>query len=177
MEKYQDVISKTINVDGNSFFYREFGKKGGTPIVLLHHFTGVLDDWDPAILNGLAEEHFLIAFDNKGIGRTEGETPESIEEMAADATAFIKTLGLDRVDLFGFSMGGFVAQVIASKEPQLVRKIILAGTGPAGGAGMNNLPTTVQACFKRAEDEGVHPKNILFFSDSETGKQTTRHSS
>ena len=106
------------------------------PVVFLTHLAAVLDNWDPRVVDGIAAKHPVITFDNRGVGASTGSTPATIEEMARDAVTFIRALGLDQVDLFGFSMGGMIAQVIAQQEPQLVRKMILAGTGPAGGEGI-----------------------------------------
>jgi pimeloyl-ACP methyl ester carboxylesterase len=115
------------------------GEKGGVPVIFLHHLTAVLEDWDPRVVDGLAANHHVIIFDNRGVGASGGSTPNSVEEMAADAVAFIVALGFAKVDLFGFSLGGFVAQVIAQQWPGLVRKIILAGTGPAGGENIGDV--------------------------------------
>ena len=101
-------------------------------MVFLTHLAAVLDNWDPRVVDGIAAKHRVITFDNRGVGASSGSTPTTIAEMARDAVAFIRALGFDQVDLFGFSMGGMIAQVIAQEEPTLVRKMILAGTGPAG---------------------------------------------
>ena len=101
------------------------------PVIFLHHLGAVLDNWDPRVIDGIAARHRVIAFDNRGIGASKGSTPTSVEAMARDAVAFIRALGFEQVDLLGFSLGGMVSQVIAREEPQLVRKMILAGTGPA----------------------------------------------
>ena len=99
-------------------------------MVLLVHLAAVLDNWDPRVVDGLAAKHHVIAFDNRGIGASSGSPSNSIEQMADDAITFIKAKGFRQVDLFGFSMGGMIAQEIVLKDPQLVRKMILAGTGP-----------------------------------------------
>src|SRR5256714_8857608 len=125
--------TRTISVAGTPFAYRELGPRTGVPLVCLHHFTAVLDDWDPRVIDGIAARRHVIAFDNRGVGASGGSVPHTIEEMAADAVAFIRALGLDQVDLLGFSLGGGVAQVITLAHPELVRRVILAGTGPAGG--------------------------------------------
>ena len=107
---FNDAPTKTVQVDGTDFAYRVIGEAGGPPIVLLHHFTGVLDDWDPAVIDGLARERRVIIFDNRGVGRSQGKTPDSVEAMAKDAIAFFGALGLTQVDLIGFSLGGFIAR-------------------------------------------------------------------
>src|ERR1700731_5176967 len=109
---YADALIKTVDVNGTSFTYRETGEKGGVPVVLLHHLTAVLDDWDPRVVDGLAAAHHVIAFDNRGVGGSGGSTPKTVEEMARDAVAFIGALDFSKVDLLGFSLGGFISQVI-----------------------------------------------------------------
>ena len=125
--------NKTVDVNGTSFAYRELGKPGGVPVVFLNHFTAVLDDWDPRVLDGVAAQHHVIAFDNRGVGATGGRVPTDIEQMGADAIAFIRALGHDEVDLIGFSLGGAVAQMVALQAPDMVRRLVLTGTGPRGG--------------------------------------------
>jgi pimeloyl-ACP methyl ester carboxylesterase len=128
---YVDAVTKTVDVNGTAFVYRETGEKNGVPVVLLHHLTAVLDDWDPRTIHDLAQEHRVIAFNNRGVGASKGATSDTIDDMATDAVAFIRALGLTKTDLLGFSLGGFIAQVIAQKHPDLVRRIILAGTSTA----------------------------------------------
>ena len=130
---WQNAPTDTINAGGVVFAYRQLGPSTGVPVVFLTHLAAVLDNWDPRVVDGIAAKHRVITFDNRGVGASSGATPATIQEMARDAVTFIRALGLDQVDLFGFSMGGMIAQVIARQQPQLVRKIILAGTGPAGG--------------------------------------------
>jgi pimeloyl-ACP methyl ester carboxylesterase len=110
---FENAATKTVDVTGTNFVFREIGKKGGVPVVLLHHLTAVLEDWDPRVVDGLASKHHVIAFGNRGVGGSGGSTPKTAEEMAQDAVAFIGALGFSKVDLFSFSLGGFVAQVIA----------------------------------------------------------------
>jgi len=147
---FENAATKSVDVNGTNFVFREIGKKGGVPVVLLHHLTAVLEDWDPRVVDGLAAKHHVIAFDNRGVGGSGGSTPKTVEEMAQDAVAFIGALGFSKVDLFGFSLGGFVSQVIAQQQPGLVRKIILAGTGPAGGEGIANVGPVLQDAFGKA---------------------------
>jgi pimeloyl-ACP methyl ester carboxylesterase len=167
---FQDALTRSVDVNGTKFVFREIGKEGGVPLVLLHHLTAVLDDWDPRVVDGLAAKHHVIAFDNRGVGGSGGSTPRTVEEMARDATAFIAALGFRQVDLLGFSLGGFVAQVIAQQQPGLVRKIILAGTGPAGGAGIVNVGAVLQAAFGEAGAANKHPKHFLFFTRTKNGQ-------
>src|ERR1700730_2402131 len=129
------AVTKTVAVDGTPFAYREVGSATGVPVVFLHHFTAVLDDWDPAVVDGIGAEHRVILVDLRGVGGSGGTPPDSVEAMAADAVAFLDALGLGAVDLFGYSLGGMVAQVIVQQRPDLVRRVILAGTAPAGDPG------------------------------------------
>jgi len=167
---FRTAPTQSIDVGGTSFVYREVGKKDAVPVILLHHLTAVLDDWDPRVVDGLAAEHRVIAFDNRGVGASGGTTPASVEEMTRDAVAFIRALGLTKVDLLGFSLGGFIAQVIAQEEPDLVRKLIIAGSGPAGGKGISNMGAVLQDALAKAGASGKHPKHYLFFSQSDDGQ-------
>jgi pimeloyl-ACP methyl ester carboxylesterase len=167
---YQDAPTTTVDVDGIPFTYRQVGTEGGVPLVLLHHLTAVLDDWDPAVIDGLASERHVIAFDNRGVGGSGGTTPDNIEAMADDAVAFLEALGLDTVDLLGFSLGGMVAQVVAQQRPDLVRRLILAGTAPAGGKGAASAGVVLQTAIQQASAQGKHPKHFLFFSPTPTSQ-------
>jgi pimeloyl-ACP methyl ester carboxylesterase len=136
-----------VEANGIRFAYRRFGKPGGVPLVFNQHFTGTMDHWDPLVTNGLAAKREVILFNNAGISSTSGEVPTSVEEMAANAAAFIKALGLETADVLGFSLGGFVAQELALANPGLVRRLVLVGTGPRGGEGMATLTREAQAAF------------------------------
>jgi len=153
--------TRTVDVAGTPFAYREMGTAAGVPLVLLQHITGNLDDWDPAVLDGLAAERRVITVGLRGVGRSGGITPDSFEAMATDTAAFVEALGLDTVDLLGFSLGGMVAQVVAEQRPDLVRRIILAGTGPAGDPGPATWGADLQTAIAQAQG---NPKPILFFS-------------
>ncbi|KAA0686895.1 alpha/beta hydrolase [Neorhizobium sp. P12A] len=167
---FETAPTKTIEVNGTSFAYREAGEKSGVPVIFLHHLTAVLDDWDPRVVDGFAAKHHVIAFDNRGVGASGGATPATVEEMARDAVAFIRALGLSKVDLLGFSLGGFVAQAIVQEQPDLVRKLIIAGSGPAGGEGISNMGAVLQDALAKAGAAGKHPKNFLFFSQTGNGQ-------
>src|SRR5450631_3083284 len=167
---FENATTQSVDVNGTKFVFREIGSKGGIPVVLLHHLTAVLEDWDPRIVDGLAAKHHVIVFDNRGVGGSGGSTPKTVEEMARDAVTFIGALGLSKVDLLGFSLGGFVAQVIAQQQPGLVRKIILAGTGPAGGEGIANVGAVLQEAFGKAGSTNKHPKHFLFFTQTSNGQ-------
>jgi pimeloyl-ACP methyl ester carboxylesterase len=161
----------TISVGGTPFAYRELGPRTGVPLVLLHHFTAVLDDWDPRVIDGIAAKRHVIAFDNRGISASGGSVPHTIDEMATDAVAFIRALGYDQVDLLGFSLGGGVAQVIALERPELVRRIILAGTGPAGGGGIEKINRIAAAAYTKGALTLRDPRHYLFFNRNAKGKR------
>src|SRR6202051_5101776 len=144
---HQTAPTQFVVAKGIRFAYRRFGKSGGLPLVFNMHFTGTMDHWDPAVTDGLAHDREVILFDNAGISRSSGQVPNSIEQMAANAAAFIRAVGLPRLDGLGFSLGGLVAQELALAEPQLVRRLILVGTGPRSGEGMASLTPEGQKIF------------------------------
>jgi pimeloyl-ACP methyl ester carboxylesterase len=167
---YKNAPTKSVSVGGTRFVYRELGIDSGVPVIFLNHLAANLDNWDPRVVDGIAAKHRVITFDNRGVGASEGKTPNTAEEMARDAVAFIRALGFDQVDLLGFSMGGMVSQVIALTEPQLVRKIILAGTGPAGGKGIDNVTKVTYLDTFKAFATFKDPKEYLFFTRTANGK-------
>jgi pimeloyl-ACP methyl ester carboxylesterase len=171
---YKDAPTKTVDIGGARFAYRQLGPDSGTPVVFLNHLAGVLDNWDPRVVDGIAARHQVITFDNRGVGASQGKTPRSVAAMARDAVAFIRALGHDQVDVLGFSLGGFVAQVIAEEEPQLVRKLILAGTGPAGGQGIDKVTRITVLDILKATLTFNDPKEYLFFTRTADGKATAR---
>lgn len=163
---HENVPTTYVDVKNTKYAYRAFGKQAGVPLIFLQHFTGTMDNWDPAITNAMAQNRYVILFNNKGVASSEGKTPGSVSEMAKDAIDFIEALGYEQVDLLGFSLGGFIAQEIAANRPSLVRKLILAGTGPIGSEGITQLEAVI--------NEGVKdgPENALinlFFTKSEEG--------
>ena len=172
--RWQNTPTHTINAGGVEFAYRQLGPGTEVPVVFLTHLAAVLDNWDPRALDGIAAKHRVVTFDNRGVGASSGATPTSIEEMARDAVTFIGALGLDQVDLFGFSMGGMIAQVIAQDEPHLVRKLILAGTGPAGGQGIKNVTRISHLDTIRGLLTFQDPKQFLFFTRTPNGRQAGR---
>lgn len=171
---HQNAATKAVDLGGTSFVYRDVGPRSGTPVVFLNHLAAVLDNWDPRVVDGIASQRRVITFDNRGVGASEGRTPSSIAEMANDAVAFIRALGLDQVDLLGFSMGGFVAQVIAETHPDLVRKVILAGTGPAGGEGIDKVTLLTYLDVARGAATFRDAKYYLFFTDTANGRSEAR---
>jgi pimeloyl-ACP methyl ester carboxylesterase len=168
---WRNAPTQTINAGDVRFAYRQLGPSTGVPVVVLTHLAAVLDNWDPRVVDGIAAKHRVIAFDNRGVGASSGSTPTTIEEMARDAVTFIRALGFDQVDLFGFSMGGMIAQVIAQQEPQLVRKMILAGTGPAGGEGIEKVARISYLDTARGLLTRQDPKQFLFFTRTPNGRR------
>lgn len=158
--------TRYVEGGGIRFAYRRLGPATGTPLVLLQHFSGNIDAWDPAVVNALAVDRPVIAFDNTGVGRSTGQTPDNIAAMAKDAVAFINLLGLTEADLLGFSLGGCVAQQIAAEHGPLVRKLILAGTAPRGGE--EHLLAVLQHAF--AQTDAPDPRLPLFFTNSSASR-------
>ena len=171
MTTWKDAPTRTVSVDGVTFAYRELGSGSDIPVVFLHHLTAVLDDWDPRVVDGIAAHHRVITFDNRGVGATGGSVPATVEQMGTDAIAFIRALGLRQVDLFGFSLGGGVAQMVALQAPELVRRMILAGTGPRGGGGIDKMATIVGSAYAKAALTFSDPRNFLFFPRTLEGKR------
>jgi pimeloyl-ACP methyl ester carboxylesterase len=171
---YTHTPTQAVNVNGSPFAYRQLGPNTGTPVILLNHLAANLDNWDPRVVDGIAAKHRVITFDNQGVGTSGGLTPASVSEMARDAVAFVRALGFDQVDLLGFSLGGFVTQVIAEEQPQLVRKIVLAGTGPAGGEGIDKVTSLTFKDMLRAALTFRDPKWYLFFTQTDNGKSAAR---
>ena len=171
MTTWKHTATRTIHAGGVTFAYRELGPRGGVPVVFLHHFTAVLDDWDPRVIDGIAAKRHVITFDNRGIGASSGKVPHTIGEMATDAVAFIRALGHEQVDLLGFSLGGGVAQEIALNHPDLVRRLILTGTGHRGGGGLTKMPLIVGSAYTKAALTRLDPRQFLFFNRNAVGKQ------
>jgi pimeloyl-ACP methyl ester carboxylesterase len=150
--------------------YRRFGKEGAPPLVCLQHFTGRMDNWDPIHTNRLAQDRPVVLVDYAGVGRSSGETPDSMQGMGRDIIAFIRALGAKQVDIFGFSIGGMVAQQIALDAPELVRRLILVGTGPSGGEGMVAFSPQVQEIINRPNSTAAERMLELFFSPTITSQ-------
>jgi pimeloyl-ACP methyl ester carboxylesterase len=168
---WKNAPTHTIDAGGVEFAYRELGPSTGVPVVFLTHLAAVLDNWDPRVVDGIAAKRRVIAFDNRGVGASSGATPTTIDEMARDAVTFIRALGFDQVDLFGFSLGGMIAQVIAQEEPQLVRKLIIAGSGPAGGEGIERVTRITYLDAARGLLTRQDPKQFLFFTRTPRGRR------
>src|ERR1700726_2356552 len=172
---HQTAPTQFIEAHGIRFAYRRFGKAGGVPIVFNQHYIGTMDYWDPTVTDGLARDREVILFNNAGVSSSSGEVPTTFEQMGANAIAFIKALGPKQVDLFGFSIGGMVAQEIVLQAPDLVRRLIVDGAGPRGGQGMELIAQATGRLF------GAHPHDLpesvwlaVKFSPSAAGQAAGR---
>jgi len=171
---YAKAPARSIAAGGVTYAYRELGPKGGIPVVFFVHLAANLDNWDPRIVDPIAKAHHVITFDNRGVGASTGEVRDSVDAMANDAYTFIRALGFDKIDIFSFSLGGFVAQALVVKHPELVRKLILTGTGPAGGKDIDKVAGVTYVDILRATLTRSDPKEFLFFNRNETGKAAAR---
>lgn len=174
MDRFAEAPNQAIRINGIAHAYRELGPREGTPLVLLNHWGAVLDDFDPRIVDALASRHRVIAIDYRGIGGSGGSAPLTVDAMALDTLAVIRALGFAEVDLLGFSLGGFVAQDVALKAPGLVRRLILAGTGPAGGKGIDRVGSVSWPLILKGLLTLRDPKFYLFFTSSANGRRAAR---
>ena len=168
-ETATDSISRVTAENGIEYAYRDFGA-GDVPLVLLQHFRGSLDNWDPALIDALASERRVVAFDNVGVAGTTGRTPSRVEAMAHDAIAFVDAIGVERIDLLGFSIGSFVAQEIALIRPDLLRRLVLTSAAPQGAQGMHGwAPDVIGAVGGREPN----PQGYLdvFFAHTDSSRQ------
>jgi pimeloyl-ACP methyl ester carboxylesterase len=167
--KYASVATQRVEARGIEYAYRDLGE-GDVPVVLLQHFRGNLDNWDPALIDTLAADRRVVAFDNVGVGATTGTTPSSVQAMAHGAIAFIEALDLGRVDLLGFSLGSFVAQEIALIRPDVVRRVVLASSAPQGASGMHGWAPEVIRAVGQPE---TSPEEYLsvFFAPTNTSRE------
>jgi pimeloyl-ACP methyl ester carboxylesterase len=172
--RYRHAPQRTVNAAGVTYAYRELGPKGGVSVIFFGHLAGTLDNWDPRLIDAFAQQHHVIAVDNRGVGASTGTVPDTVESMADDAYTFITALGFDTVDIFSFSLGGMIAQALVIKHPDLVRKLILTGTGPAGGQGIDKVAGTTYYDTLRATLTRHDPKEFLFFNRDEVGKRAAR---
>ena len=171
---YAKAPARTVTAGGVTYAYRELGPKGGVPVVFFVHLAGTLDNWDPRIIDPIAKGRHVIAFDNRGVGASTGRVPDSVEAMAEDAYAFIRALGFDKIDVFSFSLGGMVAQALVVKHPELVRRLVLTGTGPKGGKDMDKVAGVTYWDILRATVTRSDPKEFLFFNRNAAGKPAAR---
>jgi pimeloyl-ACP methyl ester carboxylesterase len=163
-ETHQTAETRFVDAEGVRFAYRRFGVSGATPLVMLQHFRGDLDNWDPALTDGLAAEREVILVDYPGAGSSSGEFGPTIADTARRMIAFLTALDLFEVDLLGFSIGGFIAQEITLIRPALVRRLVLAATGPKGGPGMHGWRDDIAAAA-RGESK---PENLLYIMFAHT---------
>ena len=174
-ETYIHAQNKSIRTaNGITYVYRELGEKIGIPIVFFTHLSANLDNWDPRIIDGIAKQHWVITFDNTGVGLSSGQVPGTIKEMAEDAIDFIKALGFKQIDILSFSMGGMIAQELLELEPTLIRKVILTGTGPRGGKGIENVTKISNQDLVRAIFTLKDVKTYLFFTRTSNGKKKAK---
>jgi pimeloyl-ACP methyl ester carboxylesterase len=166
---HETVPTKFIEAKGIRYAYRRFGKAGTVPLLFLEYFNSNMDGWDPAVTNSLAADHEIILFDNAGVGASGGETPHTVVEMTQHCIAFCRAVGLNAIYIVGFSLGGMIAQQLALERPDLVRRLILLGTGPRGGEGMTFT--------ELSPEEQADPIAFLlgaFFSPSEASQEAGR---
>ena len=168
---YSELPNELVSgANGVDYAYRDTGGEDGVPLVLLQHFRGNLDNWDPALIDALASARRVVTFDNTGVGGSTGTTPGTIDQMARDAIAFIAAMGFSQTDLLGFSIGSFVAQQIALVRPAIVRKLILASSAPQGAAGMHGWAPEVIGAIGTPH---TRPEQYLdvFFTQSAASRQ------
>ncbi|WP_434434033.1 alpha/beta fold hydrolase [Lactiplantibacillus paraplantarum] len=171
-QSYIDVPTKLITTsEGVQYAYRDMDEHAGIPIVALNHLSANLDNWDPAIIDGLAADWRVITFDYQGVGQSDGQVPTSIKMMATNTMRFIEALKLEKVILFGFSMGGMVVQELLVMAPQLVESVILAGTGPRGGTGIEAVTRVSDQALIRSILSLRDVKATLFFTNTPNGQQ------
>lgn len=167
---YAKAPVRSATANGVTFSCRELGPAGGVPVVFFVHLAATLDNWDPRIVDPIAQHHHVITFDNRGVGASTGKVPDSVEAMADDAFSFVTALGFDQIDIFSFSLGGMVAQAFVVKHPEMVRKLILTGTGPKGGKDIDKVVGPTYYDIVRAGLTRSDPKEYLFFNRNDAGK-------
>ncbi len=163
--------TRFVEAAGVRYAYRELGDSADTPLLCLQHFTGTLDNWDPRVFDALARDRRIIFFENAGVGRSTGAVPSTVSEMSNHVAAFLDALHLSRIDVLGFSLGGFIAQDIALRRPKLLRKIILAGTGPEGGSGTSMNKPELLAIFGDVNMPMKIKLKKLFFPENESAQE------
>src|SRR5712671_5149228 len=171
---HQTAPTQFVEANGIRFAYRRFGNAAGMPLVFNQHFTGTMDHWDPSVTDGIAKDREVILFNNAGVSSSFGEVPTTFEKMGANAVAFIKALRLAKVDVLGFSIGGFVAQEIALQAPDLVRRLVLVGTGPRGGENMATFTPEAQQIFGATYKVPEELWLKVHFTDSEASQAAGR---
>jgi pimeloyl-ACP methyl ester carboxylesterase len=171
---YAEASARSITTGGITYAYRELGPKGGIPVVFFVHLAANLDNWDPRIVDAIAKNRHVITFDQRGVGASTGKVPDTIEAAADHAYEVITALGFDKIDVFSFSMGGFIAQDLIVKHPDLVRKLVLTGTGPRGGKDIDKVVGVTYWDILRATLTRSDPKEFLFFNRNATGRPAAK---
>jgi pimeloyl-ACP methyl ester carboxylesterase len=171
---HDTVPTAFLEANGIGFAYRRFGAQSGAPLVFFQHFMGNLDDHDPALTDAFAADREVVLFNNAGVASSTGATPDTIRQTARDAEAFIDALGLDTVDLLGHSMGGLVAQQVTFDRPELVRRLVLVGTGPRGGERIGEVPPETRALFFKKYEHQEEMWLPILFAPSETSQAAGR---
>ncbi len=171
MTDWKTAPTRHVQATGIRFAYRRLGPDVGIPVVLLNHWAANLDNFDPRLIEGLAADRPVYALDYRGIGASDGKAPLTIKQMSSDMIAVIRALGLGPVDLIGFSLGGFVSQQILLEAPDLVRRAILAGTGPAGGPGISKVGAISWPLILKGLATFRDPKIFLFFTSTANGRR------
>jgi pimeloyl-ACP methyl ester carboxylesterase len=172
--KYEQAPTRTVTTAGATYAYRELGPKGGIPVVFFVHLAANLDNWDPRIIDPIARSRHVITFDQRGVGASTGRVATTLEEAADHASEFLAALGLETIDIFSFSMGGMIAQDLVVKHPDLVRRLVLTGTGPRGGKGIDKVAGVTYWDILRATLTRADPKEFLFFNRNASGKAAGR---
>jgi pimeloyl-ACP methyl ester carboxylesterase len=167
---YAQAPARTVTTGGTTYAYRELGPKGGVPVVFFVHLAATLDNWDPRVVDPIAKNRHVITFDQRGVGASTGAVASTIEEAADHAYEFITALGFDKIDVFSFSMGGMIAQDLIVKHPDLVRRLVLTGTGPRGGKDIDKVVGVTYWDILRATLTRSDPKEFLFFNRNAEGK-------
>lgn len=173
-ETWRDTPNRMVEAAGTSFAYRLLGAGDGVPLVMLNHWGATLDNFDPRILDALATNRPVFALDYRGVGASGGQAPLTVAEMATDMIDVVRALGLQKVDLLGFSLGGFVVQDMLRQAPDLARKIILTGTGPAGGVGINKVGAVSAPLIIKGILTFKDPKFYLFFTSSANSRRAAK---
>ncbi|GAA3870516.1 alpha/beta hydrolase [Leifsonia kafniensis] len=168
---YAQAPTTTVTAGGVTYAYRELGPKGGIPVVFFVHLAATLDNWDPRVIDPIAANRHVIAFDQPGVGASTGTFPGELDQAADHAYTFIRALGYTLIDIFSFSMGGMIAQDLVVKHPDLVRKLVLTGTGPRGGKDMDKVVGVTYWDILRATLTRSDPKEFLFFNRDTAGKK------
>ncbi|MDI6627775.1 MAG: alpha/beta hydrolase [Rhodococcus sp. (in: high G+C Gram-positive bacteria)] len=171
IRSYANAHVRSVTAGGTTYSYRELGPTGGIPVVFFVHLAANLDNWDPRIVDPIAQNRHVITFDNTGVGASSGRVPSTIEEAADDAYTFIRALGFETVDVFSFSLDGMIAQDLTVEHPELVRKLVLTGTGPRGGKNIDKVAGVTYWDILRATLTRSDPKEFLFFNRNATGKR------